>query len=243
MLLLFGGSSTVGSELTKIANDRGEDVIAIQRRELNNREKIINIQGDLAKESYSIVEKIRETGKDKLIKRLIFCQRYRPDKKGEYSAHDELDVHIFNPERIINMGIDKWPCLTSIICISSIAASQVADEQCSGYHIVRSGLESMIRKASIRGSEKDIAINTIRLGYVKNRGDNTNINTSHELDKLTVPRKYAPDAKEVARAVDKISRINTSVLTGQTITLDAGLTLMTQSSLAVKLMKALEERS
>ena len=237
MLLLFGGSSTVGSELTKIANDRGEDVIAIQRRELNNRKKIINIQGDLAKESYSIVEKIRETGKDKLIKRLIFCQRYRPDKKEEYSAHDELDVHIFNPERIINVGIDKWPC------ISSIAASQVADEQCSGYHIVRSGLESMIRKASIRGSEKDIAINTIRLGYVKNRGDKTNINTSHELDKLTVPRKYAPDAKEIARAVDKISTINTSVLTGQTITLDAGLTLMTQSSLAVKLMKALEERS
>ena len=124
-----------------------------------------------------------------------------------------------------------------------IASTQVALEQNVGYHIVRGGLESMVRKAAVECASRDIAINAIRVGYVKGKKKTTRNPEFFNTDEHVVPRGYAPTAKEIGTAIDTISSLPTSLITGQTINLDAGMSLLTRSSLGEKIRSKLQERA
>jgi NAD(P)-dependent dehydrogenase (short-subunit alcohol dehydrogenase family) len=130
------------------------------------------------------------------------------------------------------MAFQNFSRLNNITFISSPASQYVSDEQPIGYHITRSSLESMVRYLAIEFSSKDIAVNAVRLGYVKSPSCKENRDLGfYSCDAVAVPRGFAPTPMEVANAIDQLSKIKTGILTGQTISLDAGLTLRSHASL------------
>ena len=231
MNILFGANSTIGNQLVKIYESRFEDYLCIGR---NARDKNW-VFGDL-KDS----EKINLPMKAYKAKRILFCQRYRPNNEESYSLEDDMATHINGPMNFCRRAFKEFENLQNITMISSGAAQYVSSEQNVEYHIVRAGLESMCKYLAIEFSCRDIAVNTIRVGYVKSqRKIDSRGSGFYDADSYVLPRGFAPNAEEVAKAIDQVSTLSTSVITGQTISVDAGLTLRTHSSLGYSIGQTL----
>ena len=234
MLLLFGASSQLGKSIINI--EGSNNVIGVSRiNGLNNLSKNSIIE-DLVN-TKAVIKKIEELAPD-LISTIIFAQRYRPEKNQIYSLENDQIINIKSPLEICRTSYKMFKNLKSITFISSIiGGGLIADEQPIEYHVVRSGIENMCRYLALEFSDKNIAVNTVRIGYVKGQKKTQRKENYYELDKITIPRGYAPDAKETAEMILKISKVNSGILTGQIITADAGLTLSAQSTLAFKIME------
>ena len=233
MLLIFGGRSEIGEELVKNCKHRGEKYISIGRNKGPTCQQI----GDLREpESINLTDDALNTT------RIIFCQRYRPAKNDVYSMIEDLQTSVKGPLIFCRRVVEKFPNLTNIIFISSGAAEFISDEQPIEYHIVRAGLESMARYLAYEFSPKGIAVNSIRVGYVKGQGKQVrDDSTFYNVDQYVVPTGGAPNAAEVANAIDKVSHLNDCMITGQTINVDAGITLRTHASLAYSIVKKLNQ--
>ena len=219
-----------------------KEIIAVSRDSNNILKKKCDhaITGDL-QNADQLMKSILEVGRD-TITSIIFLQRYRPKASEEYSLDEDQCINIKGPLLISRKAYDECKSLRSIIFISSIiGGGLVADEQKVDYHIVRSGIESMARYLAVEFAKKNVAVNAVRLGYVKGSENSHKNRSYYDMDKLTVPRGYAPDSDEIAKMLLQVSEINSGIITGQIITADAGLTLSTQSRLAVKIMNHLKE--
>jgi len=166
------------------------------------------------------------------ITKIIFCQRYRPKDGRKYELIEDLETMVSGPLRLLELADVIFPRLRSVIFISSPAASYVAEEQPIGYHITRSAIESMVRYTAVMLSSRDIAVNAIRLGYVKMNIVSNNKVRCSDTDQIVIPRGFAPSSDEIARAIYTMTQIDTSVMTGQIFAFDAGLGLRTHASLA-----------
>ena len=243
MLLITGGNSSIGEAAISKAGERKEKILKIVRSESNNKDEYVReIKADLINGGESVIDRIDQKERDQ-VSRIIFCHRYRPPRDGMYKLEDEIRVQITSPYEIIQKAYKEFDKLRSVICISSIASTQVALEQNVGYHIVRGGLESMIRKAAVECASRDIAINAIRVGYVKGEKKTRRDPEFFNTDEHVVPRGYAPTPNEIGAAIDTISSLPTSLITGQTINLDAGMSLLTRSSLGEKIRSRLQQRA
>ena len=231
MNILFGAGSSIGTELIKIYESRLEDYLCIGR----NPKARNWIFGDLKNE-----KEIKLPIEAFKAKRILFCQRYRPCNEESYSLEEDMATHIGGPMSFCRRAFNEFENLESIVMLSSGAAEYVSSEQSVEYHIVRAGLESMCKYIAVEFSSKDAAVNAIRVGYVKNKKRVAGReSTFYEADRYVLPRGFAPNAEEVAQAVDKVSTLSTSIITGQTISVDAGLTLRTHSSLGYAIGKSL----
>ena len=233
MLLIFGGRSAIGQELVKNCKQRGEKYISIGRV----KGEICQQAGDLCEpESINLTEDALDTT------RIIFCQRYRPAKNDVYSMFEDMQISVKGPLTFCRRVVEKFPNLTNIVFISSGAAEFISDEQPIEYHIVRAGLESMARYLAYEFSPKGVAVNAIRIGYVKGQRKQTrDDSTFYNVDQYVVPSGGAPNAAEVADAIDKVSHLNDCMITGQTINVDAGITLRTHASLAYSIVKKMNQ--
>ena len=231
MNILFGASSSIGNELIKIYESRLEDYLCIGRNATAHNW----IFGDLKKS-----EEIKLPKKAYKAKRILFCQRYRPKNGESYSLENDMATHVSGPMSFCRRAFKELKDLQSIVMLSSGAAEYVASEQSVEYHIVRAALESMCKYLAVEFSCKDIAVNAIRIGYVKTQKKvNSRESRFYDADRYVLPRGFAPNAEEVAEAVDKVSTLSTSIITGQTISVDAGLTLKTHSSLGYSISQSL----
>ena len=231
MNIVFGANSAIGIELIKTYKSRLEDYLCIGRSKIDYNW----IFGDLMN-----VNKIELPMKAREAKRILFCQRYRPINGESYSLESDMATHISGPMRFCRRAFKEFSCLESIVMLSSGAAEFVSSEQCAEYHVVRAGLESMCKYLAVEFSTRDIAVNAVRIGYVKGHKKVDNRETTfYDADRYVLPRGFAPSAMEVAKAIDKISTLSTSIITGQTISVDAGLTLKTHSSLGYSIGQSL----
>ena len=80
-----------------------------------------------------------------------------------YKLEDEIRVQITSPYEIIQKVYKEFENFDQSYVYRALP-QQVALEQNVGYHIVRGGLESTIRKAAVECASRDIAINAIRVG-------------------------------------------------------------------------------
>ena len=234
MNILFGARSSIGSELVKMYQSRREEYLCIGRK----RTGANWIYGDL-----NNANEISLPHSASNARRILFCHRYRPKPGDDYNLNDDLTSQINGPLKFCRNAFRDLRKLENIVMLSSGAAEYVAGEQNVEYHIMKAGLESMCRYLAVEFSSHDIAVNAIRVGYVKrNEKNDERSNQFYELDKSVLPRGFAPDAKEVAKAVDRISTLESSIITGQVISVDAGLTLRTHSSLGYSLISDRDEK-
>ena len=150
--IVFGGSKGIGSVISKVLKKRGDKLYVVSRRG-NNFSNNVNI--DLLDEE-DIRQKLKKLFNRKKINNLIFSQRYR----GHDTAED-FQVTLHSVELIIDLLKDKLSKNSSIVIINSIAIKTIIHDQPQRYHVIRGGLEQIVKYGAVSLGNKGIRINCI----------------------------------------------------------------------------------
>ena len=231
--LVTGGTRGIGSVIAEVLRDRGDHVITLSRGEINDEN---HISVDLSSEK-QISKMSKKMGK-KRINNLIFCHRYRGDKwRKEFQISFDAIHHTI--ENLNKNLTDN----AAIVIIGSNASRFILDEQPLAYHATRAALESLTRYYAVHLGDKGTRCNCILVGGTIIKPENedyfTKNNPVRQLLEEIRPLGKMGDAKDVAYLVEFLSSDKASFITGQSIMIDGGLSVVGQESLAKKLTNLL----
>ena len=223
--LVTGGTRGVGKTIASILKERGDIVYTLSRRKNKNKN---HLSVDLG--SKNDINILAEKFKNILIDNLIFCHRYRGnDRKIEY------EITVESICEIIEILEDKFTKNGSIIIVGSTASKFIFDEQPVGYHASRAALESLTKYFAVWLGVQGVRCNYISFGTVtkkENRKFFTSGNPVTKLIKEITPLKSIGDATDIAHLVEFLCSNKASFITGQSICVDGGLSLVGQESIA-----------
>ena len=227
--LITGGTSGIGSVIADVLSDRGDQVITVSSRNLNDEN---HISVDLSTEE-KISQISRRIGK-KRINNLIFCHRYRGDKWRK-----EFQISLISVHHIIENLSNNLTSNASIVIIGSNASRFILDEQTLAYHATQSALESLTRYYAVHLGARGTRCNCVLVGGTIIKPENadffTKNNPVRKLIEEIRPLRKIGDARDVAYLVEFLSSNKASFITGQSILVDGGLSVVGQESLARKL--------
>ena len=227
--LVTGGTRGIGSVVSEVLRDRGDQVITLSRRKKNDKN---HISVDLSSEK-QISQMSKKMGK-KRIDNLIFCHRYRGDKsRKEFQiSFDAIHHTIENLNKNLSDN-------AAIVIIGSNASRFILDEQPLAYHATRAALESLTRYYAVHLGAKGTRCNCVLVGGTIIKPENakffTKNNPVRQLVEEIRPLGKMGDAKDVAYLVEFLSSDKSAYITGQSIMVDGGLSVVSQESLARKL--------
>ena len=220
--LVIGGSKGIGFEIVKTLLKRGDKVIICSRNIKDSKNRIsIDLEDQVSVESF--IKKI----KIKKIDNIIFSQRYRGN-----NANSERQVMLVATNSLIDGLQKKMSNKSAIIVIGSVCTDGAILDQDLEYHTTRGGLEQLVRYKAIKLGKKGIRINSIlatrslkkenRKFYLKK-----NNQIRKNLERAT-PLGRMSDAKDIANTVEFLSSDKSAYITGQSIKVDGGLSLINQ---------------
>ena len=226
--LVIGGTKGIGSTIASVLQDRGDQIYTLSRRRNENKN---HISVDLG--SKKDLKKIAGKLENIFIDNLIFCHRYRGnDRKMEY------EITINSVCEIIEILEGKFTKSASIILINSNASKFIYDEQPVEYHAARSALNGLTKYFAVRLGDQGIRCNCILLGTVikeENRDFFTSDNPVTKLIKEITPLKKMGEAIDIAHLVEFLCSDKASFITGESICVDGGLSVVGQESIARRL--------
>lgn len=229
---VFGGSRGIGKVICKNLIKRGDKVIVVSRKKINNKHSN-HITCDITSDS----DLDRLLGKTKKLKidSLVFAQRYR----GNDPASD-LDLSLLATDNIIKKFLFKLKKKSSIVILSSIATTTVLHDQNQIYHYTRGGIEGMVKFYACKLGKFGVRINCIqpsKLIKPENKKFFSKKNLDRKILEKITPLGRMGDSKDVASLVNFLTSDNSSFITGTIIPVDGGLRLLSQESI-VKMMKS-----
>jgi hypothetical protein len=163
---------------------------------------------------------------------LILCQRFR----GKIDAwRGEIETSLTLTRDLIEGWADNFDGENnSIVIMSSIIAHTVADEQPVSYHMAKAALEGMIRYYAVELGPRGIRVNGIAPGVVL-KDSNKEYYKEHpekvNLFNRTIPLGRMGTAEDIAGVAQFLCSPAASFITGQTIVVDGGVSLLNQESL------------
>lgn len=203
--LVIGGTKGIGAEIAGHFKTRGEDVIAVGRKETGNLR-----------------------GLPEAIRYLVFSQRYR----GK-SWKDEIETYLTVTKDLMEHYKFRFAGGNHAVCmILSINAELIHPELGVGYHAGKAALLQMMRYYAVRFGGIGIRVNAVSPGTVQ-KGDRPFYDADWHTS-LT-PLGRMGHAREVASVVGFLCSPAASFVTGQNIVVDGGVSLQWQESLAREL--------
>ena len=222
--IVTGGRGGIGSQIMRVLAARGDTVYSVGRSE----NKINHIRTDVgAQNCYQ--EILKYLGKKK-IDNLVFAHRYRgngPDR--------DFDISLSAIIRIAEGLETSFSRDGSIVILSSVAAISVLDEQSGTYHATRSGLEGLTRFLAVRLGPTGVRCNCVlpsTLIKPTNKKFFTKSNPVRMLIEEITPISRMGTATDIANAVEFLCSSRASYITGQSIAIDGGLSLVNPESIA-----------
>jgi NAD(P)-dependent dehydrogenase (short-subunit alcohol dehydrogenase family) len=168
------------------------------------------------------------------INSLVFLQRYRGN--GD-SWSGELSVSVTATKTLVEGLVPYFaPDGDRSICIvTSNASTFVARNQSLAYHTAKAALRQMARFYAVKFGPKGIRVNVVSpCTFVKSESAEyfaTQTALQDLYGKIT-PLGRLGTAREVAKAIAFLCGPDASFITGQDLTVDGGLSLMLQDTLA-----------
>ena len=226
--LVIGGKTGIGRAIVQILKHRGDEVYTFSRRKSKDEN---HISIDLG--SKNSIKKIIDIVGNSFIDNLIFCHRYRgSDRKIEY------DITVKAVYEVIELLKNKFKKNGSIVVLSSPASNLIFDEQAVEYHASRAALESVVRFYAVRLGAKGVRCNCVLPGTVikeENKNFFTEDNPVTSLIKEITPLNNIGESIDIANLVEFLCSHKSSFISGQSINIDGGLSVVGQESIARRL--------
>jgi NAD(P)-dependent dehydrogenase (short-subunit alcohol dehydrogenase family) len=169
------------------------------------------------------------------IRYLTLCQRFRGD--GDPWA-GEIEVGL-NASRDLLEGFTGHFCETgdrAIGVVSSVYAQFVGGSQPVGYHVVKAGLNAMVRHYALTLGRRGVRVNAIMpLTYLKDESRHvyeSNAKLLGAYDKF-VPLRRLGRAEDSANALDFLCSEKASFINGQSLFVDGGVSVVWPEEVAM----------
>jgi len=236
-VVVVGGSSGLGLATVKRFLARGFFVTVLSRRppsmiELSHQLRHIPTDLETLDDFLRIEEFFSHAiGK---IRYLVFTQRFRGTGDPWMG---EMKVGLYATKLLIE-GLLPLFCSTgdrSIVAVSSVYANFIGSSQPVGYHVVKAGLNALIRYYSWSLGRRGIRANSIMpLSYVK---EETRQHFEGKFELASLYSKFVPlgrmgDVRENVDAVDFLCSEKSSFITGQNLFIDGGTSVVWQEEVA-----------
>lgn len=211
--LITGGSRGIGKELCQLFRERGIEVLAPTRQEMNlsSIESIKNY-----------MEKISDV--DILVNCAGINNLASIDEMDEVSLQEMLQVNLISPALLIKcvapmMKNKKWG---RIVNFSSIWCDYSKERRIM-YSMAKAGIKGLTTAAAVELSKFNILVNAIAPGFIATEMTYQN-NTPEQIKILenNLPIKRMGTVTEIAEFVYFLASPQNSFTTGQTIFVDGG---------------------
>jgi NAD(P)-dependent dehydrogenase (short-subunit alcohol dehydrogenase family) len=153
----------------------------------------------------------------------LLCQRYRGD--GEWDG--EMEVSLTWTKRIMDW-VEECGQNISVVVMASVAGVSVEEEQPVSYHACKAALIEMVKYYAVTLGPKQIRVNAIIPALTIKPEARAFYDAHPELEatyKDNTPLGRMGTVEDIANLVDFLISEKSSYLTGQTITLDGGISL------------------
>lgn len=216
--LIIGGASGIGSVIKTKMIERGDQVYTASRR---GPSTATHFRCNLP--SPSGIDRSHHYN------HVIFTHRYR----GE-SWSDEFDVTVKAVADVIDFLKNAIAPGGSIVILGSNAGSFVFAEQEAAYHATRAALNSLTKFYAARLGPLNIRCNAVipaTLVKPENQSFYTEDNSIRRMIERITPLGRMGSAEDIANAVDFLSSDKSSFISGQSILVDGGLSVVSQESI------------
>ena len=225
--IVVGGTRGIGIAITDKLRARGDTVYTVSRSSAGNG---CHISVDLLDIKKVELEFSRFKGLN-TVRNLIFSQRRRPSD----DLDSEVSVMLKSTKVVIESLIPCFAESASIVVLGSALGKFIGEEQSLSYHISRAALEQLVRYYAVSLGAKGIRVNCIVPGTVLKPEHSTFDKNRIEANlEFTVPLKRVGTAEDVADTVAFFCSDRSSFITGQSIFVDGGVSLLSQESLSKK---------
>jgi 3-oxoacyl-[acyl-carrier protein] reductase len=231
--LVTGVASGIGRSVAKALNDRGDRVFGVDHQTGSGW-----MQADLSQpaERAKVVKAALEElgGIDVLVN---VAGIYRPTPFGSSTLQDWREVWAVNleaPIELMSLALSsmKSQGFGRVVNITSVHA-KLSRQDALAYDVGKAGLEAATRSFALAGAEFGILANAIAPGFVRTQMS-LNENGIDEADTEEfraqyvetgrLPLRRASKPEEVAEVALWLTSLSNTYTTGQTITVDGGLT-------------------
>ena len=217
--LIVGGTRGIGSIIKQVFIERGDHVYTASRRDLYDANHIkINLPNRI-----EIDENIK-------LNYLIFAHRYR----GQ-DWDDDFSITVKACDILISQLEDSFLDEASIVILGSNAGHFVLSEQCASYHASRAALGGLVKYYAAKLGHKGIRCNSVLPTTIikpENEHFFTKENETRKMIERITPLHRMGNAKDVANTVEFLCSERSSFITGQSIFVDGGLSIIGQESIA-----------
>jgi len=251
IVVVTGGARGIGKNIAVRFAEFGALVLIVDRDEPLAMETVEYINNKIGESAYicadlsqkedceCLMEKISEMHgcPDVLINNARGGARTMPLQETSKNLEITLNISLYAPlllsQSFINMRrVGK----SSVLNISSVASQMVSGESI-GYHVAKAGLESMTRYLAVASGSKGVRVNAIRPGFIVQDEHRARFNSPENKAYRKVSNECHPlsnvgSADHIADAALFLCSDRASFITGQTLTVDGGLTIQDQFSIA-----------
>ncbi len=227
-ILVFGGSRGIGRVFAQKRVNNGDNVYVFSRSWKKQEEfEPIFISTNFC-EINNVKKQLLKVLPDlKKIDALVFTQRYRGNE-DDWKSEMASSVDLF--KEVMELCYPYLKKNASVVAISSNAAKSVAIEQPVSYHAAKAALEQMIRYFAVKFSDKKIRVNGVSPAITLKPENIKFYNEEKNLKKMfsqAIPLGRMCESKDVCNVIDFLLSKQSSFITGQTLVVDGGLSLMT----------------
>ena len=226
--MVVGGTRGIGMVITDKLKAIGDTVYTVSRSSAGDGRHISVDLLDIKRVELAF----SSLGEIDTVRNLVFSQRYR----GNDDFDSESTVMLKSTQVIIESLIPFFDESASVVILGSIAGRFVSEEQPLSYHISRAALGQLVRYYAVGLGAKGVRVNCVVPGTVlkpeHSAFDKSRIEANLE---FTVPLKRVGIAEDVADAVAFFCSDRSSFITGQSVFVDGGVSLLSQESLSRKI--------
>jgi 3-oxoacyl-[acyl-carrier protein] reductase len=236
--LIIGGTRGAGRELVQIFSRLGDNVSVIGRRPPSEQDRgrkgasfwSVDLLDKPALD-LALSEIVHKNG---LLNSLVFFQRYKGDGDKWIG---EFETSLSATRQVIEKLSDQFVASgdKSIVVVTSIADQFVAAGQPVGYHVSKAGLFQLACYFAVTLGPKGIRVNCVSPSTFIKQESSAFYSANDKLQDLfarVIPLGRMGNALDIAQAVAFLCSSHASFITGQRITVDGGVSLISQESLA-----------
>ncbi len=221
---VIGGTRGIGSVISSQLVERGDLVYTVSKTDYGYDN---NICHDITNNCDIVFDRVDR------VDNIVFAHRYRGN-----DWDDTFDVTVKGVNNIIKSAISKFDKGGSIVIISSNASKFILEEQSLEYHASRASLDALMRYYVVACGNKGIRFNSILPSTLIKPGNVdffTKDNKVRKMIEKITPLNRMGTADDIANLVEFLCSQKSSFVTGSSIFMDGGVSLVGQENIAREL--------